>query len=108
MNSIYTSFVPIPAQLGVRDIFLTYFGHPRLPAGFNQDPIDGDEVDGAGTNHPIWPELFDTFFSYKVMFVTEEMMNVFETACPDYVVPCVPNTITFPQEVRTQTIRRRA
>jgi hypothetical protein len=91
-----------------QDIFRKYFGHPILPAGFNADDIAGDEVDGAGTNWPIWPELFDTFFSYKVMFITEEMMDVFETGCPDYVAPCLPNTVTFPQETPVLVIRRRA
>jgi len=90
------------------DVFLNYFGHPILPCGYNSAPNDGDEVDGAGYNEPIWPGLFDTFVGLETMFITDEMMEIFETGCPDYVAPCQPNTITFPQEVRTQQIRRRA
>jgi len=90
------------------DVFRPYFGHPLLPAGYNSAPNDGDYVDGPGYNEPIWPELFDTFIGMEVMFITEEMMDIFKTGCPDYVAPCVPNTITFPTEVRTQVIRRRA
>lgn len=90
------------------DVFLTFFGHPILPTGYNSAPNDGDEVDGAGYNEPVWPVRFDTFEAMKTMFITDEMREFFETACPDYIAPCVPNTIVFPTEERELDIRRRA
>jgi len=90
------------------DVFRPYFGHPLLPAGINADDNNGDEVDGAGTNWEIWPELFDSFIGLQVMLVDSEMMAVFDTGFPDYAPPCIPNTIVFDSEVRTQVIRRRA
>ena len=90
------------------DIFLNYYGHPLLPTGYNSWENDGDEVNGPGVNEPIWPMLFDTFMPLKVMFITDEMMDIFETGCPDYIAPCVPNTIVFPTEIRTQIMRRTA
>jgi len=90
------------------DVYLNYFGHPLLPAGFNADDNNGDYVDGPGTNWPVWPVLFDTFVGIPIVILTQEMMDVFEDACPDYVAPCVSDTIVFPTEVRTQPIRRRA
>jgi hypothetical protein len=69
------------------DPLLSYFGHPRLPAGYNSWENDGDEINGAGVNEPIWPVLFDTFEGLEVLIITEEMLAVFDTACPDYVVP---------------------
>jgi len=70
----------------VRDPMLSYFGHPRLPAGFNADDNNGDEVDGAGTNWPVWPYLFDSFVPLEVLIITDEMLEIFD-GCPDYVVP---------------------
>jgi hypothetical protein len=86
---------------------LSYFGHPQLPAGFNADPIDGDEVDGAGNNWPVWPVLVDTFELRRPLILTDESFEVFE-GCADLVIGCVNNTITLPRDVRTLTIRRRA
>ena len=90
------------------DPWLSYFGHPVLPAGYDADDHNGDDINGAGTNWPVWPQLFDTFVALEVILITEEMLDIFETGCPDYVVPCVSDTITFPQEVRTLVIRRAA
>jgi hypothetical protein len=118
------------------DPWLSYFGHPKLPAGYDADDHNGDDINGAGTNWPVWPELFDTFVSFEVLFITEEMLEFFVTGCPDYVIPRVPNltvlprenrvyvigeegagnihisgvddTIRWPREVRQQTMRRRA
>jgi hypothetical protein len=81
--------------------------HPILPAGFNADPIDGDEVDGAGTNWPVWPVLVDTSECKRPLILTKESFEVFE-GCADLVIAGVNNTIILPQEVRTLVIRRRA
>ena len=86
---------------------LSYFGHPILPAGFNADPIDGDEVDGAGTNWPVWPALVDTVEVHRPLILTKENFEVFE-GCADLVIGGTNNTIILPQEVRTLVIRRRA
>ena len=37
--------------------------------------------------------LFDTFEGLEVLIITEEMANVFDTTCPDYVVPGENNVI---------------
>ena len=90
------------------DPWLSYFGHPVLPTGYNSWETDGDDVNGSGVNEPVWPQLFDTFVSFEVIFITEEMLEIFETGCPDYVVPCVPDTIVFPRAVDIYTVRKRA
>ena len=61
--------------------------HPILPTGFNSWDINGDEVDGAGVNEPVWPTFFDSFVPLEVIFITEPMLDVFGTECPDLVVP---------------------
>jgi len=68
------------------DPYLTYFGHPVLPAGFNADDNNGDEVDGAGTNWAVWPYLFDSFVPLEVLIITPEMLEIFD-GCADYVAP---------------------
>jgi len=73
--------------------------HPILPAGFNADDFNGDEMNGAGTNWPVWPVLFDTFVALDVFLVTEEMLEIFE-GCADYVVSIGLKTVTFPRENR--------
>lgn len=76
----------------MRDPYLTYFGHPVLPAGYNSAPNDGDELDGAGYNEPEWPYLFDSFIPLEVLIITDDMMDVFD-GCPDYVAPFVTRDI---------------
>lgn len=105
--------------------------HPILPAGYNADVIDGDEVDGAGTNWPLWPVLFDSFVGLVPLIVTDEMIDAFDETA-DIAFPYVDTTvrlpfedalmvfgdvwpvlmidaetdlIIFPQEQRTQTLR---
>ena len=81
--------------------------HPVLPAGYNADDNNGDEVDGAGTNWAIWPLLYDTFETKYVLIVSEEMLGLFGTICADYTVPATPNVITFPaqnQEVQVRNV----
>lgn len=90
------------------DPWLSYFGHPVLPAGFNADAVSGDEFNGAGTNEPVWPVLFDSFEALEALIITEEMLLFFETDCPDLVVPRENDTIVFPREPETLVIRRRA
>jgi hypothetical protein len=82
--------------------------HPLLPTGYNSWMIDGDEVDGAGVNEPIWPTLFFTFQPMEVMIMTAEMLDVFETGCADVIISCQPNRIVFGPEVRTLVIKQRA
>lgn len=72
--------------------------HPILPAGYNADDNNGDEIDGAGTNWPVWPLLYDTFEARYVLFISDEMMAVFGDTCPDYVVPSVYSLIMVPVE----------
>lgn len=79
------------------DPLLAYFGHPILPAGYNSAPNDGDEIDGAGYNEPVWPVLFDAFVPLEVLIVTPEMLEVFE-GCADLVVPSIPNLVVVPVE----------
>jgi hypothetical protein len=74
--------------------------HPYLPAGFNADDNNGDEVDGAGTNWNVWPVLFDTFESRRVLIVTQDMLDVFEEACPDFVPARIDTTQVFPPAER--------
>jgi hypothetical protein len=116
----------------VIDPWLSYFGHPKLPAGYDSWDHNGDDINGAGVNEPVWPQLFDTFFALEVVIVTEEMMEIFVTGCPDYVVRCdrwqismpaadstilitdawseitlptTSRTVVFPQEARTHRIK---
>jgi hypothetical protein len=77
--------------------------HPVLPCGYNADPIDGDEVDGSGTNWPIWPVLFDCYIGLVALVITQEMIDIFEQACPDIIFPCPDNEITFPRQPLTIT-----
>jgi hypothetical protein len=78
--------------------------HPILPAGYNADPNNGDEVDGAGTNWPIWASLFDTFMGLVPLIVTEEMLKVFETTCSDVSFAWEINSVQFPNEQMLETI----
>ena len=82
------------------DPWLSYFGHPKLPAGYNADDNDGDEVNGSGTNWPVWPRLFDTFVAFEVLLITQEMLDFFETGCPDYVVSPLDNDLLLSREQR--------
>jgi hypothetical protein len=89
------------------DQWLSYFGHPILPCGFNADDVNGDDYDGPGTNWPVSPVLFDTFEAMEVVIITEEMLAVFE-GCGDYVVPSERWEITWPCEVREIEMRKSA
>lgn len=80
--------------------------HPILPAGYNADDNNGDEVDGAGTNWPILPLLFDSFEAKYVLIVTEEMMAAFGDTCPDYVVPVEYRSLMLPTEDQLVAIGR--
>ena len=71
--------------------------HPVLPAGYNSDPNNGDEVDGAGTNWTVWPTLIDTFERKLPLILTAEMLAAFDD-CADVVVDCVPDTVLIPFE----------
>ena len=83
-------------------------GHPILPAGFNSAPMNGDEIDGAGYNEPIWPFLFDSFVGFKPLLLDENDIAMFETECPDYSVSKVTDTIVLPAEIETIEVRKTA
>jgi hypothetical protein len=91
----------------VSDPWLSYFGHPLLPAGYNSAAINGDEFDGAGVNERISPVLFDTFIGLEILIITADMLEVFE-GCADLIIASQNNVINFPEEVRTVEIRKRA
>ena len=55
------------------DIYRSYYGHPILSAGYNSWDNNGDEVDGAGVNEPVWPVYFDTFEPLLVLIITPAM-----------------------------------
>lgn len=90
------------------DPWLSYFGHPILPAGYNSWENDGDEIDGAGVNEPIWPEFYDTVVIYGPIVLTSDMLGLFDTECPDYIPPCQDDTVTLPAEFETLVIGRAA
>lgn len=71
--------------------------HPILPAGFNADPIDGDEANGAGTNWDIWPVLFDSFDGLMPLVITQDMTAAFDE-CADIVFPQADNVVVFAAE----------
>lgn len=68
------------------DPLRSFYGHPILPAGHNSWEINGDEMDGAGVNEPIWPDLFDSFIALTPIVITPDMLSAFEEACPDLVI----------------------
>lgn len=78
--------------------------HPILPCGYNADDNNGDEVDGAGTNWPIWPVYFDTFESFIPLIVTAEMLEVFLSECADIAFAWEDNLVELPFELLTMTI----
>ena len=80
--------------------------HPIMPTGYNSWEINGDEMDGAGVNEPVWPELFDTFESQAVLIITEEMIAAFD-GCPDFTIPCENDTLVIRHEPDTLMIRGR-
>jgi hypothetical protein len=82
--------------------------HPLLPCGFNSVPHACDEVDGRGRSEPQWPVWIDSHQALDVLIISEDMMSIFATGCPDYVVPPENNRIVFGPEVRRQQIRKSA
>lgn len=78
---------------------------PLLFAGFNADPINRDETDGAGTNAPVWPVLFNTYIGLAPLVITEELLAAFDE-CEDLVIPAENDTITFPAEVDEVVFRK--
>ena len=78
--------------------------HPILPAGYNADDNNGDEVDGAGTNWPIWPVYFDTFEGLLPLIVTDEMIETFVLECADIAFSWEDNSVELPFEQLTLMI----
>lgn len=87
------------------DPYRSYFGHPYLPAGYNSMAIGTDEVNAPGENWPVWPVYYDTFIGLEVVIMSDDMMQIFETGCPDYVVAYENSTSVLPREERTYVIR---
>lgn len=85
------------------DPFLSKVRHPQLPTGVNSTPINGNEANGPGYNEPIWPMIFDSFEGFAPIFLSADHMDTFNE-CPDVVIPCVNNTVVFPQETRTSCV----
>jgi hypothetical protein len=56
--------------------------------GYNADPNDGDEVNGGGTNWPVWPALVVTFEDHRVLLLGEEDYAPFTGERADVIVPC--------------------
>lgn len=71
--------------------------HPLLPAGFNTDPINVDETNGAGTNWDIWPVLFDSYEGLVPLVITQDMLAAFDE-CADLVLPAADNVVVFAAE----------
>ena len=71
--------------------------HPFLPCGYNSDPNNGDEVDGAGTNWRVSPVLTDVLVAGFPLIITPEMLAVFNE-CPDLVIDCELDTIVIPAQ----------
>jgi hypothetical protein len=79
--------------------------HPLLHAGYNFDDINGDEIDGAGTNWTVWPVLFDAYIGHVPLIVTDEMMSVFDEACADFTPAHIDTTTTLPPPERVTEIQ---
>jgi hypothetical protein len=79
--------------------------HPIMPAGYNADPIDGDEVDGSGTNWAIWPVLFDCYIGLIPMLLTDEMLEAFVQQCPDLILFPEDDTVMFQRDRLVVTAR---
>jgi hypothetical protein len=88
------------------DMFLSYFRHPILPTGYNSTDYNGDDVNGRGVNEEVWPEYFETFEARKPLVMTDWMLGVFETECPDLVVPYENTEIIIPAEIEEQQVRK--
>jgi hypothetical protein len=79
--------------------------HPILPCGYNSWENDGDEVDGAGVNQGITPPLLVATEFYPPTIVTADMLNFFIDGCPDYVPPCVDDTVVVAPVNETYVVR---
>jgi hypothetical protein len=79
------------------DPFASAERHPQLPAGLNADDVNGDVIDGGGTNWPIWPMLFDAYEPERPIILDAEKLEVFD-GCPDFNVGAVPDCVLMPSE----------
>lgn len=77
---------------------VSYFGHPRLFAGYNSWENDGDEVDGPGVNEAQWPAFLDSFIPLRVMVMTADMLAAFTSQCPDFTAPAEPHLYVTPHD----------
>lgn len=116
------------------DPYRSFFGHPYLPAGYDSMAIGAEEVNAPGENWSVWSVYYDTFVGFHAVIITDAMMEVFVSGCPDYVtapdiwaltitpidqtitiktdywgeqtVPTQNNVITFPHEAQTLEVRK--
>lgn len=91
------------------DIWLGYCGrHPELPAGFNSWEVNGDEVDGAGANEPIWPPLTDFYVGLKPVLNDQNDLDRFADECPDLIIRQDWRPVTIQPSWSIVQVRRRA
>ena len=86
------------------DPTLNKYRHPELPCGNNSFAMNGDEANGAGVNEPQWPLLYDTFDGMTPLIVTAEMMDNFDTECPDVTIGAQSDTVTIRRTVTSITV----
>lgn len=80
------------------------FPHPVLPCGFNSTAVGEDELNGSGVNWLIAPVLFDTFVGLVPLIITDEMLDVFDDTCPDFVIAADYAPISWPMEQQNITV----
>ena len=78
--------------------------HPLLPCGYNSTENNGDELNGAGVNEAVWPDLFNSFVGLAPIIMEDELLAAFNT-CPDYVVGSENRLLVIPPERDTMVIR---
>lgn len=89
------------------DPLLNSYGQPILPAGINTTEINGDELNGAGVNEPVWPVYVTGLETFPPIILDEETASIFDKLCPDYVPRQQSNVFTVPAETETIVIRGR-
>jgi hypothetical protein len=77
--------------------------HPILPAGINSACWNGDDINGAGVEEPLWPDAFTATEMYEPSTVDDYDLVVFE--CVDLTIKPVDSCIAIRHEDRHITIR---
>lgn len=84
------------------------YPQPLLFAGLNSAFISGDEFNGAGRHDPLWPAYIDANEVGIPLLMTDDSLSIFETECPDLIIPATNRTIVVFPETRSQQIKRMA